>query len=61
MTVVGTYIYTPVDLVLADDKLHGGAFGDLCWAEQRPMKDDPRAFEDSLRGGSATPKIVLRP
>lgn len=61
ITVIGTYTYTLVDLCAAVDGLHGGAFGDLSWVEQRTLKDGPRAFDDLLHGRSAAPKIVLRP
>lgn len=61
ITVIGTYTYTPVDLRAAVRKLHQGAFGNLDWLEQRPLKDGPRAFDDLLHGRSGAPKIVLRP
>ena len=61
ITFIGTYTYTPVDLRAALRKLHGGAFGDLGWIEQRPLSEGAAAFDDLLHARSAAPKIVLRP
>ena len=61
ITFIGTYTYTPVDLRVCLRKLHSGAFGDLAWVEQRPLREGPGAFDDLLHGRTSAPKIVLRP
>lgn len=61
ITFIGTYTYTPVDLQQTMEKLHTGALGELHWAEERPLAEGDRAFDDLLRGRSSAAKIVLRP
>lgn len=61
ITLIGTYTYTPVDMRVTVEKLHGGVFGDLGWVERRPLSDGAGAFDDLLHGRTAAPKIVLCP
>ncbi len=61
ITVIGTDTYTPVDLRVAFNKLHNGAFGNSSRVERRSVESVPRAFDDLLHGRSGAPKIVLRP
>jgi hypothetical protein len=41
--------------------LYGGAFGDLAWAETRPLDAGGRAFEELDRHGIASSKVILVP
>lgn len=61
ITFIGTYTYTAVDLRIAVQKLHTGAFGALDWIEERPLADGATAFNDLVQGRCAAPKIILRP
>jgi len=61
ITLVGTYTYTTSDLRATVAALHGGAFGDLRWVEERPLSAGPATFEDLDQGRSAAAKILLRP
>jgi 2-desacetyl-2-hydroxyethyl bacteriochlorophyllide A dehydrogenase len=61
ITLVGTYTYTTADLRATVRALYEGAFGDLGWVEERPLKDGARAFRDLHEGRTASAKLVLRP
>jgi len=61
ITLLGTYTYTTSDLRATVAALHGGAFGDLRWVEERPLSAGPATFEDLDQGRSAAAKILLRP
>lgn len=61
ITLIGTYTYTPLDLRAAIAALHAGALGPLDWAEQRPLSEGARAFEDLDQGRARAAKIVLLP
>lgn len=61
ITLLGTYTYATADLRAAVAALHGGAFGDLAWVEERPLADGARAFRDLHEGRTAAAKILLRP
>ena len=61
ITLIGTYTYTTADLRKTVRALHGGAFGDLAWVEERPLADGARAFRDLHDGTAAAAKILLRP
>ena len=61
ITLLGTYTYTTADLRATVAALHGGAFGDLAWVEERPLSEGARAFEDLDKGRTAAAKILLRP
>ena len=61
ITLLGTYTYSTADLRATVAALHGGAFGDLAWVEERPLSEGARAFDDLDKGRSAAAKIVLRP
>jgi alcohol dehydrogenase len=61
ITLIGTYTYTTADLRATVRALHGGAFGDLAWVEERPLADGARAFRDLHDGSAAAAKILLRP
>ena len=61
ITLIGTYTYTTADLRATVRALHGGAFGDLAWVEERPLADGARAFRDLHDGTAAAAKILLRP
>lgn len=59
ITFIGSYTYTPVDLLTTLQKLYSGALGTLDWVEQRPLSQGAAAFKDLLKGQCAAPKIVL--
>ena len=61
ITLIGTYTYTTADLRATVRALHGGAFGDLAWVEERPLAEGARAFRDLHDGNAAAAKILLRP
>ncbi|MDP6437466.1 MAG: alcohol dehydrogenase catalytic domain-containing protein [Gammaproteobacteria bacterium] len=61
ITLIGTYTYTPVDLRMALEKLHAGAFGTLDWMDQRPLCEGAAAFSELHAGRCAAPKVILRP
>jgi len=61
LTLLGTYTYSTADLRAAVAALHGGAFGDLGWVEERPLSEGARAFSDLHEGRTAAAKILLRP
>jgi len=61
MTMVGTYTYTPLDVVAAVQALHVGALGPLDWVQQRPLAEGNQAFEDLLAGREGAAKVVLVP
>ncbi len=61
ITLIGTYTYTTADLRATVRALHGGAFGDLAWVEERPLAEGARAFRDLHDGTAAAAKILLRP
>lgn len=61
ITLLGTYTYTTADLRATVAALHGGAFGDLSWVEERPLAQGPGTFEDLDQGRAAAAKIILRP
>ena len=61
ITLVGTYTYSMADLRATVRALDEGAFGDLRWVEERPLRDGAMAFSDLDHGRSAAAKIVLRP
>jgi alcohol dehydrogenase len=61
ITLIGTYTYTTADLRATVRALHGGAFGDLAWVEERPLAAGARAFRDLHDGTAAAAKILLRP
>lgn len=61
ITLLGTYTYSTADLRATVAALHGGAFGDLAWVEERPLAAGARAFDDLDKGKTAAAKIVLRP
>ena len=61
ITLLGTYTYTTADLRATVAALHGGAFGDLSWVEERALSDGPQAFIDLDSGKTAAAKIILRP
>jgi threonine dehydrogenase-like Zn-dependent dehydrogenase len=61
ITLIGTYTYTTADLRATARALHAGSFGDLAWAEERPLADGARAFRDLHDGATAAAKILLRP
>ena len=61
LTLLGTYTYSTADLRAAVAALHGGAFGDLAWVEERPLSEGARAFRDLHEGRTAAAKILLRP
>ncbi|MDH3469158.1 MAG: hypothetical protein OES26_25300 [Gammaproteobacteria bacterium] len=59
VTVIGTYIYTAVDVRGAVAMLHSDALGPLTWSDERPLADGQAAFTDLLEGRYAAAKIVL--
>ena len=61
ITLIGTYTYTMADLRATVAALHGNAFGDCSWVEERPLADGAAAFSDLHEGKTASAKIVLRP
>ena len=61
VTLIGTYTYTMADLRATVAALHGNAFGDCSWVEERALADGAAAFADLHEGRSASAKIVLRP
>ena len=61
LTLLGTYTYSTADLRAAVAALHGGAFGNLAWVEERPLAEGARAFRDLHEGRTAAAKILLRP
>jgi 2-desacetyl-2-hydroxyethyl bacteriochlorophyllide A dehydrogenase len=61
ITLIGTYTYTTADLRATVRALHGGAFGDLAWVEERPLAGGAQAFRDLHDGTAAAAKILLRP
>jgi len=61
ITLVGTYTYTTADLRATVQALYEGAFGDLAWVEERPLKDGAQAFRDLDEGRTAAAKLILRP
>jgi alcohol dehydrogenase len=61
ITLLGTYTYTSADMRATVAALHGGAFGDLGWVEQRPLAQGPAAFDDLHHGRTAASKVVLLP
>lgn len=61
ITLQGTYTYTTADLRATVVGLDHGAFGDLSWVEERPLREGAQAFVDLDQGSCASAKIVLRP
>jgi 2-desacetyl-2-hydroxyethyl bacteriochlorophyllide A dehydrogenase len=61
ITLLGTYTYTTADLRATVDGLARGAFGDLSWVEERPLRDGQQAFLDLAEGRCAAAKVLLRP
>jgi len=61
ITLIGTYTYTTADLRATVKALHEGAFGDLNWVEERPLKHGAQAFRDLDEGRTAAAKLILRP
>jgi len=61
ITLIGTYTYTTADLRATVRALYEGAFGDLAWVEERPLKDGAQAFRDLDQGRTAAAKLILRP
>jgi 2-desacetyl-2-hydroxyethyl bacteriochlorophyllide A dehydrogenase len=61
ITLIGTYTYTTADMRAAVKALHGGAFGDLAWVEERPLAEGAQAFRDLHEGRTAAAKVVLVP
>ena len=61
ITLIGTYTYTTADLRATVKALHEGAFGELDWVEERPLKDGAQAFRDLDEGRTAAAKLILRP
>ena len=57
----GTYTYTEADFRDAANAMFEGALGSLDWAEARELGEGREAFEDTLGGNIAVPKIILKP
>ncbi len=61
ITFIGTYTYTMQDFQATIAAMHSGVLGPLDWYEERPLSDGAEAFNDLIKGRSASAKIVLRP
>ncbi|MGY6258627.1 galactitol-1-phosphate 5-dehydrogenase [Paraburkholderia caledonica] len=61
ISLLGTYTYSMADMRATVAALHGGAFGDLAWAETRPLDAGGHAFEQLDKGSVATSKLILVP
>ncbi len=60
ITFIGTYTYTPDDLIATLEKLQSGALGSLQWVDQRSIAAGAEAFDDLLNGNCPAPKVVLQ-
>lgn len=61
ISLLGTYTYSMADMRATVAALHSGAFGDLAWAETRPLDAGGSAFEQLDKGIVATSKLILVP
>ncbi|CAE6832122.1 2-dehydro-3-deoxy-L-rhamnonate dehydrogenase (NAD(+)) [Paraburkholderia aspalathi] len=61
ISLLGTYTYSMADMRATVAAIYTGAFGDLVWAETRPLDAGGRAFEELDRGGIASSKVILMP
>lgn len=61
ISLLGTYTYSMADMRATVAALHSGAFGDLAWAETRPLDAGGYAFEQLDKGIVATSKLILVP
>jgi alcohol dehydrogenase len=61
IALLGTYTYSMADMRATVAALHTGAFGDLRWAQTRPLADGGRAFAELDQGVIGSSKVILLP
>ena len=61
ISLLGTYTYSMADMRATVAALDGGAFGDLGWAEIRPLLDGSWAFKQLAQGAIGSSKVILVP
>ncbi|QQC67504.1 alcohol dehydrogenase catalytic domain-containing protein [Paraburkholderia ginsengisoli] len=61
IALLGTYTYSMADMRATVAALHKGAFGDLRWAQTRPLDDGGRAFAELDEGVIGSSKVILLP
>lgn len=61
ITFIGTYTYTAENFRQTAQAIFDGRLGALDWTESRPLSDGLAAFADIRAGGTASPKIILKP
>lgn len=61
VTFIGSYTYTMQDFRATVAAMQSGALGGLDWFELRSLSSGSDAFDDLVRGRTASAKIILRP
>jgi alcohol dehydrogenase len=61
IALLGTYTYSMADMRATVAALDKGAFGDLRWAQTRPLDDGGRAFAELDEGVIGSSKVILMP
>ena len=61
ISLLGTYTYSMADMRATVAALDGGAFGNLGWAEIRPLQDGSWVFKQLAQGAIGSSKVILVP